>query len=100
MRNERGERMEIVFEQDDVSRESSPPAFVRLMGCVFRLWRREVVARGGERARLRITYRSTDLADGSDRGPDEKLGGRGGPDDNPVATGGDGFQTEPPTPRD
>jgi hypothetical protein len=23
-------------------------------------------------------------------------GGRGGPDDQPVATGGDGFQTEPP----
>ena len=30
----------------------------------------------------------------------KRLGGRGGPGDQPVATGGDGYQAEPPTPRD
>jgi hypothetical protein len=100
MRDARSEQIEVVFEQDDVSKESSSPAFLRVMGRVFRLWRREVVARGGERAQLRFTYRSADLTHDSEQDPDEKLGGRGGPDDQPVATGGDGYQTEPPTPRE
>jgi hypothetical protein len=29
-----------------------------------------------------------------------RLGGRGGSDDQPAPTGGDGFQTEPPAVRD
>ena len=29
-----------------------------------------------------------------------RLSGRGGPEDQPVATGGDGHQAEPATPRD
>jgi hypothetical protein len=47
---------------------------------------RSVAAKLLEARRLRLSRR--------------RLGGRGGPGDQPVATGGDGHQAEPATPRD
>ena len=97
MEREPEDEVEVALEQDDLTTQSSSPAVLRLMGRLFRLRRREVVSRSGERTRLRLTYESADLAAEHEL---EDHGRRGGPDDQPLPTGGDGFQAEPPTPRD
>ncbi len=70
---------EVVFEEDDgLEGPSDSPRFIRIMGRIFRLWRREVVSRGGERTHLRLTYRATTLPFASEQEDREPLGGRSG----------------------
>jgi hypothetical protein len=78
---------------------SEYPQWVRRLGRRFGLFRREVFSRSGERTHSRITYTAEEEA--HPHAPaGQQLGGRGGPKDQPVVTGGDGYQTEPPTARD